>query len=65
MTEDDMVKAMNGKMKVRFAGRVGIIVDSYQTSGGKTIAVVSARAPNAGIASGCNVPLDQLEIVKE
>ena len=63
MTEDDMVRAMNGKLKVRYAGRVGYIVDSYQTSGGAIIAIVSNKA--AGTASGNNIPLAQLEIVEE
>lgn len=64
MTEDDMVRAMNGKLKVRYSGRTGYIVDSYQTSGGVTIAIVSSKAA-AGTASGNNIPLSQLEIVEE
>lgn len=63
MTEDQMAQAMNGKLKVRYGGRVGYIVDSYKTDGGRIIAIVSNKA--AGTASGNNVPLDTLELVKE
>ena len=63
MTEDQMAEAMNGKLKVRFGGRVGYIVDSYRTSNGQTVAVVSPKAE--GIASGNNVLLSTLELVKE
>jgi hypothetical protein len=64
MTEDQMAQAMDGKKKVRFGGRTGYIVDSYQTSGGQIIAIVSNKS-GSGTASGNNVPLSQLEIVEE
>ena len=63
MTEDQMAEAMNGKLKVRYSGRVGYIVDSYKTSNGTVIAIVSSKA--AGTASGNNIPLSTLELVKE
>jgi len=63
MTEDQMAEAMNGKLKVRFGGRVGYIIDSYRTSNGDIIAIVANKA--AGTASGNNVPLHTLELVKE
>ena len=63
MTLDDMAKAMNGKLKVRYGTRTGFIVDSYEASGGQTICIVSGKAQ--GIASGNNVKIKDLEIVKE
>ena len=63
MTEDQMAEAMNGKLPVRYHGRIGYIVDSYKTSNGTIIAIVSNKA--AGTASGNNIPLDTLELVKE
>ncbi len=63
MTLDDMAEAMNGKMKVRYGKRTGFIVDSYIASGGKTVCIVSNK-PEA-IASGNNVRLEDLEIVRE
>jgi hypothetical protein len=63
MTEDQMAEAMNGKLKVRFGSRTGYIVDSYKASNGQIVAIVSQKA--AGTASGNNVPLDTLELVKE
>ena len=63
MTEDQMAQAMNGKLKVRYSGRTGYIVDSYKTSGGVIIAIVSNKA--AGTASGNNIPLATLELAEE